>query len=115
MRSECATIEAKRGVSFDLGHTVYTQPAQMSQRLVDIVRTSAADAGIDLEVLPSGAGHDSAVFANAGVPSTMVFVRNQNGSHNPAEAMALQDFFDATEVLGRALLRAAEMTEEVRP
>ena len=115
LRSECATIEAKRGVSFDLGQTVFNEPARMSQPLVDIVQASAADAGVDLEVLPSGAGHDSAVFANAGVPSTMVFVRNQNGSHNPDEAMELQDFLDAAEVLGQALLRAADMKEEVRP
>jgi N-carbamoyl-L-amino-acid hydrolase len=114
LRSECATIEAKRGVSFDLGQRVYTEPAQMSERLVDIVRASALDAGVDLEVLPSGAGHDSAVFANAGVPSTMVFVRNQHGSHNPHEAMELDDFFAAAEVLGRGLLRAATMKEEVR-
>ena len=42
--------------------------------------------------MPSGAGHDAAVFAGAGIPSAMVFVRNEHGSHNPREAMDLADF-----------------------
>ena len=42
--------------------------------------------------MPSGAGHDAAVFANLGIPTGMIFVRNENGSHNPDEAMTLEDF-----------------------
>ena len=38
--------------------------------------------------MPSGAGHDAAVFAKLGIPTAMIFVRNEHGSHNPAEAMA---------------------------
>lgn len=113
LRSECATIEAKRGVSFDLGQTSLTEPARMSEPVVALIRGAAAAVGVPLEVMPSGAGHDSAVFANAGVPSAMVFVRNQHGSHNPHEAMELDDFFQAAEVLGQALMRAANQTAEV--
>ena len=42
--------------------------------------------------MASGAGHDAAVFANVGIPTGMIFVRNENGSHNPDEAMTLEDF-----------------------
>jgi N-carbamoyl-L-amino-acid hydrolase len=42
--------------------------------------------------MPSGAGHDAAVFTQVGIPSAMVFVRNDKGSHNPDEAMAMADF-----------------------
>ena len=37
--------------------------------------------------LPSGAGHDAAIFALAGVPSAMLFVRSDAGgvSHAPEE------------------------------
>ena len=37
----------------------------------------------------------------------MLFVRNQNGSHNPEEAMELDDFLHATSVL--ALWLAEEL------
>ena len=42
--------------------------------------------------MASGAGHDAAVFAKVGVPSAMIFVRNEHGSHNADEAMSLEDF-----------------------
>ena len=42
--------------------------------------------------MASGAGHDAAVFAKMGIPTGMIFVRNDHGSHNPDEAMALDDF-----------------------
>ncbi|TLY93728.1 MAG: M20/M25/M40 family metallo-hydrolase, partial [Gammaproteobacteria bacterium] len=42
--------------------------------------------------MASGAGHDAAIFAKVGIPSAMIFVRNEHGSHNPDEAMSLADF-----------------------
>lgn len=55
--------------------------------------------------MPSGAGHDAAVFARAGIPSAMIFVRNDHGSHNPEEAMALEDFAVGTRALLEFLLQ----------
>lgn len=114
IKSECAQIEVKRGVTFELGSSVYTEPARMSDRLVALAQEAANSVGIDCEIMPSGAGHDTAVFANNGVPATMFFVRNENGSHNPHEAMDLPDFFAGAEVLSQSLLRAANMADEVR-
>ena len=45
--------------------------------------------------MASGAGHDAAAFAEARIPSSMLFVRNQNGSHNPHEAMDTADLMAA--------------------
>lgn len=113
IRSECAQLEKKRGVTFDFAPPVYTKPAQMSEALVALAKSAADAAAIECEVMASGAGHDSAVFANAGVPSTMVFVRNQNGSHNPYEAMEMEDFFAGAEVLSQSILSAANMADGV--
>jgi N-carbamoyl-L-amino-acid hydrolase len=54
-------------------------------------------------LLPSGAGHDAAVFVHAGVPTAMLFIRNEHGSHNPHEAMRMPDFMAATQVLKKAI------------
>ncbi len=113
VRSECEQLEAKRGVKFEFGPPVYTEPARMSDKLLELAQSAADEANIECEVMPSGAGHDSAVFANAGVSSAMVFVRNQNGSHNPQEAMELDDFYAGAEVLSQALLKAANTIDEV--
>jgi len=69
------------------------------QRLQD----ASARAGLPGETLASGAGHDAAVFANAGVPSAMVFIRNDHGSHNRHEAMEISDFMLGVDVLHRAI------------
>lgn len=54
--------------------------------------------------MASGAGHDAAVMTSAGVPSCMIFVANQMGSHNPHEAMRIEDFLSGAEILLHAIL-----------
>jgi N-carbamoyl-L-amino-acid hydrolase len=39
-----------------------------------------------------------------GIPSAMIFVRNEHGSHNPDEAMEMVDFTIATQALIGLLL-----------
>ena len=53
--------------------------------------------------LASGAGHDSAVLGNAGIPVAMIFIANQNGSHNPHEAMQIEDFLCGADLLWRTV------------
>jgi N-carbamoyl-L-amino-acid hydrolase len=48
--------------------------------------------------MPSGAGHDTAVLAEAGVLSVMFAVHNGNGSQNPHEAVAIEDLDCAVRV-----------------
>jgi N-carbamoyl-L-amino-acid hydrolase len=102
-RSECRAVGQERGVSFEFDDRVYTEPARMDDKIIQMLSKAAGDAGLNPQTLPSGAGHDAAVFANAGVPSGMVFVRNANGSHNPHEAMDTDDLIKGTDVLYRAV------------
>jgi len=60
---------------------------------------SAKVLGIPAMPLASPASHDTATFTVAGVPSAMLFVRNASGSHNPREAMAIDDFLQGAAVL----------------
>ena len=55
--------------------------------------------GLKPTTMASGGGHDAAIFANAGIPTAMIFVRNQNGSHNPLEAMKTEDFLAGTSII----------------
>ena len=75
----------------------------MDAGLCTLLSKACTDLGTPFEVLPSGAGHDASMFANAGIPSGMVFVRNQNGSHNPEEAMDIGDFMAGVQVLHQAI------------
>lgn len=107
-RDEAAIMSRMRGVKFDLGTVHFTPPAVMDTRAVQTLVDICQDAGIAHECLPSGAGHDAAVFANVGVPTAMIFIRNANGSHNPHEAMDYADFFLGAEVLLQGLLTLPE-------
>jgi len=92
-------IGRRRGVEFDFGNVVTTAPAKLDETLAARAMT-ANEALTGLRALmPSGAGHDAAVFAQAGVPTGMIFVRNANGSHNPEEAMDMDDFMIGVELL----------------
>jgi N-carbamoyl-L-amino-acid hydrolase len=104
MKEECDRIGRSRGVEFQFDRRLYTAPATMDARWVDRLSRACEAFGIDMEPMPSGAGHDAAVFANAGIECGMVFVRNDRGSHNPHEAMDLRDFFQGVEVLHRAIV-----------
>jgi hypothetical protein len=85
----------------DLGATGDSPADQMDVRLRAALRDR-----LGAFQMASGAGHDAAVFAAQGVPCAMIFVRNANGSHNPDEAMALEDF-----AIGAAALSSPLLTE----
>jgi beta-ureidopropionase / N-carbamoyl-L-amino-acid hydrolase len=94
-RRAAEEIGAAYRVKFDLGPATDSPPAMMDARL----RSCLMDLLDRPLEMPSGAGHDAAVFAELGIPSAMIFVRNDHGSHNPQETMALEDFAVGTEAL----------------
>ena len=98
-----AEMSEKHGVRFDLGPLTGSEPAEMHRDLLARFSTAAVELNVPHIHMPSGAGHDAAVFAAAGVPAVMLFVRNQNGSHNPDEAMRMDDFELAARVIARAV------------
>lgn len=94
-------IEARRGITIDLGPESGSTASAMDPGIQRGLHDAAAALGIPARSMASGGGHDAAAFAQAGVPSGMLFIRNQNGSHNPHEAMRMEDFDDACRVATR--------------
>lgn len=106
MQEECRAVEKARGVRFEFGECIRTAPAHMDEAWIRRFEDAAQLSGASVERIPSGAGHDAAVFSNAGIPAAMVFVRNEHGSHNVHEAMEDADFMEGVALLYRALLLA---------
>lgn len=78
-------------------------PTPMDQGIVHIIEKVVADAGIRYEVLTSGAGHDSQIFAKH-VPTGMIFVPSIRGiSHNPEEDTRLEDITVGVQTLAETL------------
>lgn len=88
-------VAQDRGVRFALGARSGSMPAQMSPVLAGLLRGALRRSGLQQIDLASGAGHDAATFALAGIPTAMLFIRNRNGSHNPQEEMDFGDFVSA--------------------
>jgi N-carbamoyl-L-amino-acid hydrolase len=96
-------LEQKHRVKVELGSLTGSEPAVMDVKLLDTFRIAMEQTGVPRYEMACGAGHDAAVFAGQGVPTLMLFVRNQNGSHNPDEEMKMADFAVVTRVLAHGL------------
>ena len=99
VRATAERISIERNVSIDLGSHTRATPATMDSQLRTRLFNTVNELKIPYLDIASGGGHDCAVFADQGVPCAMIFVRNENGSHNPDEAMSLDDFTTALRVL----------------
>jgi allantoate deiminase len=117
LASLCAAVEqlAQRE-AVAAGCTVTTTatgggpPTPMSPRVRAAISAVAAIEGVPLAELPSGAGHDAAILARAGVDSGMIFVRSLNGgvSHRPEELSSESDIQHAIELLAGTLATLQE-------
>lgn len=96
-------VASERGVKIEYNPALVTAPSGVDAALSDRLETSAKAEGIPCMRLASGAGHDSAVLGNNGIPVAMIFVANQLGSHNPHEAMKMEDFMQGTDILWAAV------------
>ena len=94
-----ATVEQRRGVRFHRGPKARAAAGSVDPGIRAALTQSAAALGIPTIDLGSPASHDAAAFAACGVPMGLIFVRNTNGSHNPHEAMTIEDFLDGAAVL----------------
>jgi N-carbamoyl-L-amino-acid hydrolase len=94
-----AIAERKR-VTIDMGRITHAEVGVMDKIIVEGLERGAKALAIPHMHLPSPASHDAAAFAAAGVPTAMIFIRNDHGSHNPREHMEMDDFMQATTLLG---------------
>lgn len=109
IRKIASEVAERHGVAVELGALSGTRPAVMNSEVNAALARAAEAEGVQAPMLACGAGHDAAVFAQAGVPTTMILIRNEHGSHNPREAMALADFAVAARVLLRFCLEPPDL------
>jgi allantoate deiminase len=101
MLEECAAIARGRGVTSAATPVWEARTARCSPDLQRQFASAITDEGLRVHALASGAGHDGmAIIAIA--PIAMLFVRCRAGiSHNPAEAVEVDDVDAGARVLLR--------------
>jgi beta-ureidopropionase / N-carbamoyl-L-amino-acid hydrolase len=100
-------IEQRRDVRFHLGKRARAAVGLVDPGIKTELEAAARNQGVPIVALGSPASHDAAAFGAAGVAMGMIFIRNENGSHNPDESMTIDDFLDGTSVLIEWLVKAA--------
>jgi hypothetical protein len=102
------------------GRCIFSRPVNSGADVVDDHLGAVRRRAFSLDVraydkahvaeLERPASHGPATFTVAGVPSAMLFVCNANGSHDPREAMEIDDFLQAAAVLTQSLATEATAT-----
>jgi hydantoinase/carbamoylase family amidase len=100
-------IAADEGLTAIVHRDYAVPPAPMDPHVVDQIRASADEQGVEGLDMFSGAGHDAMLVARH-VPTGMIFVPSRNGvSHSPEEWTETPDCELGATVLAGALRRLA--------
>src|SRR5262249_9662955 len=91
-RAACTSVSLERKVAFEFDRRLDSLPARLDERWVAHLLELSGRLGLPAERVPSGAGHDAAMFAGAGIPSAMIFIPNEPRPHNPHPPIAPAHF-----------------------
>jgi N-carbamoyl-L-amino-acid hydrolase len=84
-----------------------TEPVVFDSKVLLAIETVAAELGLPIRRMTSGAGHDAQMMARI-CPSAMIFVPSVGGiSHNPREFTARRHLQIGADALLRTMLRLA--------
>jgi allantoate deiminase len=99
LQQEFGGIAQRRNVAFSMERSYDEAAAPCARWLTQALERSVERFGLQIQRLPSGAGHDGLAITSL-CPIAMLFVRCAGGvSHNPAESISLEDADIATRVL----------------
>lgn len=101
-------VAQQRGMDVNINLWMDEEPTLMDDDIIKNVELAAEEvAGQAYKVMPSGAGHDSQIFAKH-VPTGMIFVPSIKGiSHNVEEETNVEDLVKGIEVLASVLHKLA--------
>lgn len=94
------SVATENNMTYDIHLWMDETPTLMNEKIVRIIEQAAKEnVGDQYKVMPSGAGHDSQIFAQY-VPTAMLFVPSIDGiSHNINEETKIADLVKGIEVL----------------
>ncbi|MFD2617505.1 M20 family metallo-hydrolase [Terrilactibacillus laevilacticus] len=93
----------KRGLAYEINTRMKVKPALSAPHVLDQMLNDAEKLGIQTIKMPSGGGHDAQLM-NEITDIGMVFVRSENGSHNPDEYAAPTDIEKGTQLLSEVTI-----------
>ena len=107
VRDAIGRIAAARDLRSSIDVLANVPPVPLDPKLRDLLSRAASAVGIAAPELVSGAGHDAMNSQLAGVPTGMLFVRSEGGSHTPREFASPADAALGAQALAVALRELA--------
>lgn len=107
IEADMKEIADKMGIEIEIDNWMNEKPVPMDANIIETIESVCSDNNLSYQVMHSGAGHDSQIFAPR-VPTGMIFVPSIDGiSHNPAEHTEAVDIQQGVQALAEALKRLA--------
>ena len=107
LKAKAHSLADACGLSVDVDGVAISSPAMMDARIQEVIGDISLDLGLKAKLMPSGAGHDAAIFAKH-VPTGMIFVPSRAGiSHSPDEWTEPSDCINGANVLLNTVLALA--------
>lgn len=107
IRTFCAELSARDGIEISFRDLARFPATPFAEELIAGVEQSAAELGLPIRRMISGAGHDAQMMSRL-CPTAMVFIPSIGGlSHNPAEFSTDEDMAAGANVLLSAAWRVA--------
>lgn len=105
----CWDIAQRRNLHLALEEGAAQRPTELSTAMAEVAVQLAHELEITHRRMPSGAAHDSMIFAQAGIPSLMVFVPSRDGiSHAPEEFTSEAELVTGVRFMDELCRRLAE-------
>lgn len=107
MEDNMRRIAKENGLEIEIDKWMDQRPVPMDQTMIHLIEENAKEEGLNYEVMHSGAGHDSQIFAKV-VPTGMIFVPSIGGiSHNINERTEIEDLARGVKLLEDTLYKLA--------
>ena len=107
MEENMRNIAIDMGIEIEIDNWMNESPVLMSSEIVDTIEEVCEHDSLNYQVMHSGAGHDSQIFAQY-VPTAMIFVPSVNGvSHNPEEFTKTEDIIPGIQALAGTMEKLA--------
>ncbi|KFC64167.1 N-carbamoyl-L-amino acid hydrolase [Bosea sp. LC85] len=107
VRTFCAELSERDGIQISFRDLARFPAVEFASELIYGVEMSAAELGLPIRRMISGAGHDAQMMSRI-CPTAMIFIPSIGGlSHNPAEFSSDEDMIAGANVLLSAAWRVA--------
>ncbi len=93
----------RRALTYEMTTKLKANPAHSAPHILKTMKEKSEELNMKTFKMPSGGGHDAQLMAEI-TDMGMIFVRSENGSHNPEEFASIEDIKLGTDLLASTVI-----------